>query len=122
MRLGDEIDGVVQACLILRRSVPSQFLQPRQQGVQCIEVLCHARKTGQNAEGSGWLQLIMERALPGGDTMIEKTLIEFSRRAGDRPMTDNQTTDEIIAGIFGPPPSARERELGSVHYRDSGIR
>lgn len=26
-------------------------------------------------------------------------------------MTDNRTTDEIIAGIFGPPSSAREREL-----------
>jgi hypothetical protein len=53
----------------------------------------------------------MERVLPGGDTMIEKTLIELSRRAGGRPVTDNRTTDEIIAGIFGPPPSAREREL-----------
>jgi transposase len=53
----------------------------------------------------------MERALPGGDTMIEKTLIEFSQRAGGRPMTDKRTIDEIIAGIFDPPPSAREREL-----------
>jgi hypothetical protein len=28
-----------------------------------------------------------------------------------RTMTDRQTADEIIAEIFGPPPSDRDREL-----------